>query len=102
MARAVAFYTKLGLQFQKHRHGTGQEHFAAELQGGVFELYALSPDGATTVGTRVGFSVPSLDAAMAALNDFPGAVLSPPKDSQWGRRAVVADPDGHRVELVQM
>ena len=68
----------------------------------MFELYPLSPDGAATVGTRVGFSVPSLDVAISALSDFPGVVLSPPKDSQWGRRAVVADPDGHRVELVQI
>ena len=36
------------------------------------------------------------------LEDWPGAVLSPPKDSEWGRRAVVTDPDGHRVELLQL
>ncbi len=101
LERAAAFYSRLGLQFTRHRHGKGPEHFAAELGGSVFELYPLAADGPSTLGTRLGFSVPSLDAAIAALSDYPGAVVSPPKDSPWGRRAVVSDPDGHRVELVQ-
>jgi catechol 2,3-dioxygenase-like lactoylglutathione lyase family enzyme len=101
VARAAAFYTRLGLQFSQHRHGSGPEHFAAELPGGVFELYPLSPDGPSTLGTRIGFRVPSVDAAIAALSDFPNAVVTSARDSEWGRRAVVADPDGHRVELLQ-
>ena len=101
LARAAAFYSRLGLQFTRHRHGNGPEHFAAELPGGVFELYPLSPDGASTLGTRIGFRVPSVDAALAALSDYPNAVVTPARDSEWGRRAVVSDPDGHRVELLQ-
>jgi predicted enzyme related to lactoylglutathione lyase len=89
------------LQFTKHRHGDGPEHFAAELPGGVFELYPLKPGGPSTSGTRVGFRVPSVDAALAALSDHPGSIVAPAKDSEWGRRAVVADPDGHRVELLE-
>ena len=101
VARAAAFYTRLGLQFSQHRHGGGPEHFAAKLPGGVFELYPLSPDGSSTLGTRIGFRVPSVDSAIAALSDYPGAVVTSARDSEWGRRAVVADPDGHRVELLQ-
>ena len=101
MSRAVAFYNRLGLRFSQHRHGNGPEHFSAELAGAVFEIYPATPNGPSTLGTRVGFRVPSVDAALAALGDYPGAVLSPAKDSEWGRRAVVADPDGHRVELLQ-
>ncbi len=100
-SRAVTFYTRLGLQFSRHRHGQGPEHFAAELPGGVFEIYPLAPGGAPTTGTRIGFRVASVDVALAALTDYPAAVISPAKDSEWGRRAVIADPDGHRVELVQ-
>ena len=99
--RAAAFYTLIGLTFSRHRHGSGPEHFAAELPGGVFELYPLLPDSAPTLGTRIGFSVPSVDAVVAALSDYPEAVLMPAKDSEWGRRAIVSDPDGHRVELLQ-
>lgn len=101
MARAAAFYSRLGLKFRQHRHGSGPVHFAAELPGGgVFELYPVTDD-ASTLGTRIGFRVPSVDDAVAALTDYPGAVVSVPRDSEWGRRAVVADPDGHRVELVE-
>jgi predicted enzyme related to lactoylglutathione lyase len=101
LPRAAEFYTCLGLQFTRHQHGNGPEHLAAELGGGVFELYPSPPDGPSTLGTRIGFSVPSLDATVATINEHGGTVISPPKDSQWGRRAVVADPDGHRVELLQ-
>jgi catechol 2,3-dioxygenase-like lactoylglutathione lyase family enzyme len=100
-ARAVEFYSRLGLRFTLHQHGNGPEHFAAELGDSVFELYPLSADGSPTLGTRIGFSVPSLDSAIAALSDYLDVVISPPKDSPWGRRAVIADPDGHRVELLQ-
>src|SRR6266576_3786236 len=75
IARAAAFYSRLGLQFSQHRHGSGPEHFAAELPGGVFELYPLSADGASTLGIRIGFRVPSVDAALAALSDYPAAVV---------------------------
>ena len=101
IARAVAFYSRLGLRFSQHRHGSGPDHFSAELPGAVFEIYPAAPNGPSTLGTRVGFQVPSVDAALAALEDYHGAVLSPAKDSEWGRRAVVADPDGHRVELLE-
>src|ERR1041384_371973 len=94
MTRAAAFYARLGLEFSKHRHGNGPEHVAAELPGGVFEIYPLSLDGPSTLGTRIGFRVPSVDAALAALHEYPGAVLTPASDSEWGRRAVLADPDG--------
>lgn len=101
LTRAMAFYTCLGLQFVSHRHGSGPEHFSAELDGGsVFELYPAN-DGPSTLGTRIGFRVPSVELAVAALSSYPEAVASEPRQSEWGWRAVVVDPDGHRVELVQ-
>jgi lactoylglutathione lyase len=99
--RAMSFYSKLGLKFTSHRHGKGPEHYSAELGGAVFELYPVSEDGSSSLGTRIGFAVPSVDEAIKALGDYPAAVVSPPKDSEWGRRAVVVDPDGHRIELLQ-
>src|SRR3712207_7333778 len=40
----------------------------------------------------------SLDASIAALSEYPGAVISPPKDSLWGRRAVIRSEE-HTSEL---
>lgn len=99
--RAAAFYTRVGLEFSRHLHGAGAEDLAAETPGFVFELYPLLADGKSTLGTRIGFRVPSVDAVIAALTDYPEALLVPATDSEWGRRAVVADPDGHRVEVLQ-
>ena len=101
LERARGFYECLGLQFARHRHGSGPEHLSAELGGCIFELYPQPTGSTSTLGTRIGFSVPSLDAIISALSDFPAAIISPPQDSPWGRRAVVVDPDGHRIELVQ-
>lgn len=99
---SASFYRQLGLQFAQHRHGNGPEHYAAETPGGVFELYALSNELEASKGTRIGFCVPSVDEAVAKVRPLsPASILSEPKPSEWGKRAVIADPDGHRVELTE-
>src|SRR5580765_7082349 len=101
LPRAEGFYNRLGLKFSRHRHGKGPEHLSAESGGAVFEIYPASADGASTLGTRIGFRVASIEVILAALADYAGAVVSPAKESEWGRRAVVTDPDGHRIELLE-
>ncbi len=97
--RAHAFYSALGLSFVRHAHGKGPIHLASESGGQVFEIYPLTDGALPTSSARVGFSVPSVDTAYAQLLAAGGESVSNPADSQWGRRAVVSDPDGHRVEL---
>ena len=99
--RAVAFYQLLGFAFSKHAHGTGPQHYASDAGGFVFELYPATSEQGTSSSTRIGFAVANVDDAAAQLSSFKGArLVTAPKDSEWGRRAVVADPDGHRIELV--
>src|SRR5690349_21027793 len=101
LERAVAFYRAVGITFERHAHGAGPQHYAAESGGFVFELYAATAEQPVNASTRVGFAVDDVDVIAARLAGIDGArIISPPKDSEWGRRAVVADPDGHRVELV--
>ncbi|MDQ2686973.1 MAG: bleomycin resistance protein [Armatimonadota bacterium] len=99
--RAADFCGLLGLASQKHRHGSSPAHYACEDGGVVFEIYPLQSPGENSTGTRIGFRVSSVDAAVAAREGMVTHIVSPPKDSPWGRRAVVADPDRHRVELTQ-
>jgi predicted enzyme related to lactoylglutathione lyase len=40
-------------------------------------------------------------AKIAELEKQGITVISPPKNSPWGWRAVVTDPDGHKVELTE-
>lgn len=96
---SAAFYRLLGLHFEKHRHGTGPEHYASENDGSTFELYPASARFPVTMGTRIGFAVDSCDGVAQALEDAGFVIESSPVDSPWGRRAVAIDPDGHRVEL---
>lgn len=98
---AVSFYDCLGLQFSKHRHGNGPEHYTAELSGSIFEIYPHSEKSASTLGVRIGFNVPSVKDSILALEGYPNSVEVPATDSEWGLRAVVIDPDGHKIELLQ-
>ena len=97
--RAVNFYNVLGLQFCKHSHGTGPKHYACELPGMVFEIYPSSAKQPTTTSTRLGFSVRAIDSLISKLHDKGAKIISKPSNSEWGRRAVVEDFDGHTVEL---
>ena len=100
--RAALFYVALGLTFKKHSHGAGPVHLACEMPGMVFELYLAVLSQPVTQSTRIGFSVDDIDQAVVDVTAIPQVkLLTPPQDSEWGRRAVVADPDGHRVELTQ-
>ena len=99
MNRAREFYKALGLELVQHSHGSGPIHLASEVEGQVFEIYPLEGNDLPTSSARIGFSVPSVDDAYRALIAAGGQNVSSPRDSPWGRRAVVADPDGHRVEL---
>lgn len=98
--RAHSFYCALGLSFVRHSHGNGPVHLASESGGQVFEIYPLTENATPTSSTRVGFSVPSVDVTYASLLTAGGTSVTPPTDSEWGRRAVVVDPDGHRIELI--
>src|ERR1041385_8644803 len=51
----AGFYTKLGLEFDKHSHGSGPEHYACDLDGTVFEIYPARTDTQDTIGVRLGF-----------------------------------------------
>ena len=86
------------MRFTSERHGNGPEHFAADLNGVVFEIY---PQGAgpNSANVRLGFRVRSVAESVVALLATGAKAVSPPIPGPWGLRAVVEDPDGHRVEI---
>ncbi len=100
--RTAEFYTKLGLTFEKHTHGKGPEHYASEVDGFVFEIYPLSKSGIATTETRIGFEVQSVDETVRLLEDAGAKIITRPKDSEWGQRAVVKDFEGHTIELTPL
>jgi lactoylglutathione lyase len=97
---ALKFYQTLGLTFVQEQHGTGPIHYACEMGKMVLEIYpaeaGTAPDRKSGGATMLGFSVASIDEILAQLST---TIITPPKDSAWGRRAVVLDPDGRAVDL---
>jgi len=95
---AQEFYRMLGLSFVEEQHGTGPRHLAASLGPLVLEIYPCR--GAKPVAPlRLGFHVRSLDETLELLRDSGSRIIREAHDSPWGRRAVVEDPDGNRIEL---
>jgi catechol 2,3-dioxygenase-like lactoylglutathione lyase family enzyme len=97
--RASEFYSEMGLLFTKNRHGNGPEHYTSSVNGFVFEIYPIGKHP-PTIGTRIGFSVDDVDSIVPMLVAIGAELISPAADSEWGRRAVVKDLDGHVVELI--
>lgn len=95
---AREFYSQLGLSFMEEQHGNGPRHIAAVLGALVLEIYPCQP-GKIAAPLRLGFQVPSLDQTLESLRSRGARIVREPQDSAWGRRAVVEDPDGNRVEL---
>jgi lactoylglutathione lyase len=103
MEAALAFYKALGLVFTEESHGTGPIHYSTQTGPSVLEIYPGEPSEPINRkaggATMLGFSVQSLDDILPVLEKLPSKFISGPKDSAWGRRAVIADPDGRAVEL---
>ena len=90
------FYARIGFRFVEEQHGKGPVHFSTSLGDGVLEIYPLPVGAVGDSTTRVGFGVADLASVLEEL----GAECDP-KQTNWGLRAVVRDPDGRSVELYE-
>ena len=98
LTASVAFYRALGLDFQEEQHGNGPQHFACEEDGFVFELYPSIPFAATKDSqSRLGFRIASVESAQQNLKEI--GIEATLKDSSWGARLILQDPDGRTVEI---
>ena len=99
--RLAHFYAILGIHFNKHQHGKGPEHLSSTIGETVFEIYPAKNSDESTVSTRLGFSVPSLANVLEQLRNIHATVVAEPSETPFGRRAVVKDFEGHKVELYE-
>lgn len=96
--KSVGFYSLLGLVFVQEKHGSGPMHYASTLGATTFEIYPLGKRSPTS-DVRLGFTVNSVDEALEAIE--PSTIISSPTQTERGRLAVVRDPDGHTIELIE-
>ncbi|OJJ19395.1 hypothetical protein BKI52_21540 [marine bacterium AO1-C] len=98
----VKFYNLLGVQLQQEQHGKGPIHYAAQLsETNVFEIYPATSAEKVTRNIRLGFQVEQLDIVLNTLIEAGFVVHQPAKKSTWGYRAVILDPEGRKIELVE-
>jgi lactoylglutathione lyase len=98
--RSVDFYQQIGLQFIKHQHGNGPEHYTCEATPLVFELYPKTEKSVHANSLRIGFRVSSMDEIIKNL-ERKRYTTSSPKTTVWGLRMVIQDPDKNHVEVVE-
>jgi uncharacterized glyoxalase superfamily protein PhnB len=111
MARSLAFYRKLGLEFPDGAENEG--HVEAQLSGGMrymidtedvmrsFDPEWQRPSGGHAVGGAFRCdSAEEVDRVYADLLAAGGSTHKQPWDAFWGQRyAQVKDPDGTVVDL---
>jgi len=111
MARSVAFYRQLGLDFPEGAEG--EDHVEAQLPGGLrymldaesvikmFDPEWQRPSGGHTVaGAFKCDSLEEVDRVYAELLEAGGSPHKEPWDAFWGQRyAQLKDPDGTVVDL---
>jgi lactoylglutathione lyase len=96
------FYQVLGINLIEEQHGTGPIHFAGRVGDTVLEVYPLAGDSTPVAAApRLGFAVENLAEVVRKLQDIGSTIVTPPKASAEGMQAVVKDPDGRAVELMQ-
>jgi lactoylglutathione lyase len=94
-----AFYSALGIEWTEERPGEGPIHFSGRFGEVVFEIYPLTDAETVPESVRLGFVVANLAATVETFRAMGTSIVSEPKDTKWGQRAVVRDPDGRGVEL---
>jgi hypothetical protein len=96
------FYRMIGIDFTEEQHGTGPTHLTGPLGDAILELYPFTDDNAVAdTTTRLGITVPNLVESVVALETLGTPIVSRPRQTRWGWRAIVRDPDGRVIELYQ-
>ena len=94
------FYILLGLSFEYHRHGNSPYHYSARIGPTLLEIYPLSKMQEKTDTTlRLGFSIANFESVMHELVQRKVTIHQEVVQTEWGFMAVIADPEGRKVEL---
>jgi catechol 2,3-dioxygenase-like lactoylglutathione lyase family enzyme len=96
VARSRQFYAALGIVSTVEQHGSGPQHYSADLGGVVLELY---PSTAATSPIRLGLDVADVEAAVTAARALDADCVIRFEPEQEPLSAVIRDPDGNTIEL---
>jgi len=101
--KLAKFYELLGIAFQYHRHGKGPFHYSAEIEKMVFEIYPfLKSQKEPDSSLRLGFSIKNIDALFEEFEKNEVKILKNPEISEWGYFGIIEDPDGRKIEIIEL
>ena len=97
----LKFYQELGLKFEQQQHGAAPAHHSATIGGVTLEIYPAGSMTTRSTNVRIGFTTEKIDRAVDVAQKAGAKILSEPTDSPHGTKAMVADPDGNKLEFLQ-
>lgn len=105
MEKVVKFYSRLGLEFKKGKHDQGPEHYACEFGGLTLEIYprlsrVSEPDRLRAMDYRIILPVENMTESLRSVSRLSKKLVSPRK-TDLGMSALVEDPDGRHVLLIE-
>lgn len=89
----------LGLTLTKQTTAGGAPYFTAECHGLKLKVFPTADVPSDPKETTLHLAVDSLEGTLAAAAPFQAPILRPVHQSPWGRRAIIADPEGRRIIL---
>jgi catechol 2,3-dioxygenase-like lactoylglutathione lyase family enzyme len=100
MARAVQFYSSLGLEM---RYGGSSAGFTSFRVGdGFLNLIAQPPERSWSWWGRLIFHVSDVDSTYEWARSHGLEPEAPPRDADWGERYFhLTDPDGHELSFAK-
>lgn len=100
----VGFYKEIGVAFEQKKVTLGSEIYRAQFDGFEFVIFGVgSKVKSGTPPVQLTFKVSDISAVFKRLADYPqSTVMMEPTEMPDGRKAIVLDPDGHSVELLQV
>lgn len=102
--RLVSFYESLGLNFSPMKVTIGSEAYKSTLPGFEFVIFGIKKNDkiSSTPNMALRFHVSNLEEVMERVKEVPGAqVVFDAEAMVEGRMAILLDPDGHSVEIIQ-
>lgn len=100
----LAFYRIIGFDFVAQKVDKGSELFRAHQESLEFSLYASQQVAKSqTPSLQLGFKVSNLEEVVRNLAKIPGVhCILDPMEMPDGKRAIVLDPDGHSIDLIEV
>ncbi|OUL26205.1 hypothetical protein BV378_13375 [Nostoc sp. RF31YmG] len=104
--KTLLFYRAFGLEFEQECHDRGVIHYACTLGTSTIEIYPGSDGSAPKPvqggATMLGFKAANIDVVLTKIQEIENTVLPAIQSTSRGRRVVLTDPDGRKVELTEL